>query len=126
MWPRSVFQPGFSLPSHNFPPQDVGPANLAYLTSLTLGATDDWGNPMTFDFLSEVHILVSSPGLPIVKIANSVTFPSGVSTLSLNIVPSVNLIQYLGAGCTIQMEVFGTYPAQDVNLGGQLVATVGL
>jgi hypothetical protein len=106
----------------NIDAQNTGPAGSAELQSLTFAASGGG----SFDFLQEVHFYVDSPGLPELEIANLTTIPAGQTSLTLNVLPNVQLLPYLQAGCTLRSTVTGTAPAQDFSFTGELVAEVGV
>jgi hypothetical protein len=102
--------------------QDTGPADSAKLSSLSFTSS----STAPFDFVQEIHLFVDSPGLPEVEIANLVPVPTGQVTISLNVVPGVQLLPYLQAGCTLRSGVTGNAPAEDFTFTGELVAHVGI
>jgi hypothetical protein len=106
----------------NIDPQNTGPAGSASLQSLTLSASGGG----TFDFIQEVHFYIDSPGLPEVEVANLTAIPAGQTSLSLNVLPNIELLPYLQAGCTLRTSVTGTAPAQDFVFTGELVAEIGV
>ena len=103
---------------------DTGPAQSAYLSSLTLDITPHAMPSGSFDFLDSVHVSVSAPGLPTVEIASVDPVPRGATTLSFTVVANVNLLPYINAGATITSSASGRQPMMDVRFDGVVVITI--
>jgi len=104
----------------------TGPAQHAYLKTLTLSATPHATPSGNFDFLAEVHIFISSPNnssLPKVEIATLNPVPKGQTTISLT-PQNVDLLPYINAGAQIDSQASGTQPKQDFTFDGVIVVTV--
>jgi hypothetical protein len=105
----------------------TGPAKHAFLSSLTLSATPHAAPSGTFDFLSEVHVFVSSPqnaSLPAVEIATLKPVPRGQTTVSFTVVDGVDLLPYVNAGATITASAMGMQPAKDFSYDGRIVIAI--
>ena len=102
--------------------QDTGPADSAKLGALSFTSSSS----ATFDFVQEIHLFVDSPGLPEVEVANLIPVPTAQTTISLDVIPGVQLLPYLQAGCTLRSAVTGNAPASDFTFTGELVAHVGI
>ena len=104
--------------------RNTGPASSANLTSLSLSATPHTAPSGNFDFLDEVHVMISAPNLPAVEIASVKPVPKGQTTLTFTIVPGVNLLPYINGGATIQSTATGHQPMMDLTFDGAVTVTV--
>jgi hypothetical protein len=107
--------------------RDTGPASSASLSSLGFSITPHDAPRGNFDFVDEIHIFVEATRgttLPKVEIANLVPVPKGQTTLSLKIVPNVDLLPYIEAGATISAQASGRMPAAETKYDGRVVVTV--
>ena len=106
---------------------DTGPATSANLKSLTFSALPHAMPSGNFDFVDEIHIFVAAPqssGLPMTEIATLKPVPKGQTTISLAVVPGVNLLPYINAGATISAQASGHQPAMDFSYDGSVVITI--
>ncbi len=105
----------------------AGPLTSAGLRSLTLTATPHGQPSGNFDFLDEVHIYLKSAtnsSLPQVEIATLAAVPRGQTTITLTIVPHIDLLPYLKSGAEITSMATGRQPTQDFTFDGRAVITV--
>jgi hypothetical protein len=107
----------------------AGPATSASLKSLTLQALTHDSPLDSFNFMYDLQVFVAAPSLPMVPIAQtSPTFKGHggtlIETLSLDVVPNVDLLPYINAGATISAQASGDQPAQDFSYDGSLVITI--
>lgn len=103
--------------------RNTGPASAVLLESFTLSTTNTapGGN---FDFLQSLDIFVSAPGLSEVKLASMPKLDKGATTITMTIVPNVNMLAYVNAGATIRASATGSQPSQDVTFVGKVVIRV--
>jgi hypothetical protein len=118
-------QPMLYTQSASISPKDTGPASTVNLQSLTFSLVSGSSTP-NFDFVSSMKVYVSSAKLPQVEVAELSSVPAGAKTVSLNPEPGVNLQAYLSAGCSIDIVLTGTFPAQSVSLDGEIDAWAGM
>lgn len=101
--------------------QGTGPAHSANLKAITFTVSRPAG--ARFDFLSGISVSISATGLPDVEIARLKPVPAG-TTISLDIVPGVDLLPYINAGAKISATAEGNLPPQDTYYTGRVVVTV--
>jgi hypothetical protein len=107
----------------------TGPATSANLKSLTFQALPHDKPSGNFNFVDSIQVFVAAPNLPMVQIAQTPSTFKGngtvqVTTLSLDVVPNVNLLPYINAGATISAQATGRQPAQDFSYDGSVVITI--
>lgn len=108
--------------------RDTGPAHSANLKSLVFTATPHDMPSGSFDFVDEIHIYVApssaSSSLPRVEIARKQPVPKAQTSLSLDVVPGVDLLPYINAGATLSATATGTQPARDFTYDGVVTITI--
>ena len=108
--------------------RDTGPARSANLKSIVFTATPHDMPSGNFDFVDEIHIFVgpssSSSSLPTVEIAREQPVPKGRTSLSLDVVPGVDLLPYINAGATLSATASGTQPAKTFTYDGVVTITI--
>lgn len=104
----------------------TGPATAVFLKELTLSATPAATPSGTFDFLDEVHVFIESSSQAKVEVAKLKPVPRGVSRVTFDVLPAVDLLPSVNAGATLTTSATGTQPAKDFTFTGQVVVTVKL
>lgn len=109
--------------------RDTGPASSVDLKSISFSITPHTTPNGNFDFVDEIHIYVETTQqtpLPKVEIANLSPVPKGQTTISLNVVPNVDLLPYVNAGATLTATASGHQPAQTTTYDGHIVVTINI
>jgi hypothetical protein len=107
--------------------RDTGPASSANLKLLRFQLTPHDAPSGNFDFLDEVHIFIESPSngaLARREIATLAPVPKGATTLTLTIVPGIDLLPYINAGAQITATATGREPSMNVTFDGHITVTV--
>jgi hypothetical protein len=107
--------------------RDTGPAKSANLKAIRFSATPHDSPSGNFDFVSEIHISVSSPSdptLPKKEIAFLRPVPKGQTTIELEVITDVDLLPYVNKGAEISATASGTQPTKDFTYDGQVTITV--
>ena len=109
--------------------RSTGPARSANLKSVKFEITPHDAPSGNFDFVDEIHIFVapassSGSSLPSVEIANLQPVPQGQTTISLTIVPGVDLLPYINAGASISATASGHSPPATVTYDGTVTVTI--
>ncbi|HNN96439.1 MAG TPA: hypothetical protein PKI03_29395 [Pseudomonadota bacterium] len=109
----------------------TGPAQSAGLKALSFRLTNVPNPPRSsdnFDFVDRIEIFVESTksgtSLTKQKVADLLTVPRGVQTLSLQCYPNVDLVPYINEGARISSTAAGKVPPQDVTFDGQITIEV--
>lgn len=109
----------------------TGPAQSAGLKALSFRLTNVPNPPRSsdnFDFVDRIEIFVESAksgsSLSKQKIADLLTVPRGVTTLSLQCYPMVDLVPYINEGARISSMASGKTPPQDVTFDGQITIEI--
>lgn len=109
----------------------TGPAQSAGLKALSFRLTNIPSPPRssdTFDFVDRIEIFIESAkagsSLSKQKIADLLSVPRGVQTLSLQCYPSVDLVPYINEGSRISSSASGKLPAQDVTFDGLITVEI--
>ena len=109
--------------------RSTGPARTARLSSITLAATPHDSPSGNFDFLDQIHVYVDSANdssLPKREVAKLEPVPRGQTSLSLAIVPDVELLPYINQGAEISAQATGRQPTREFHYDGVVVIKVGL
>lgn len=108
--------------------RDTGPARSANLKSIVFTATPHGMPSGNFDFVDAIHIYIepssSTSSLPKVEIARAQPVPKGRTSLSLDVVPGIDLLPYINAGAKLSATATGTQPAQDFTYDGVVTITI--
>jgi hypothetical protein len=99
----------------------TGPATSANLKSVTLAMTAPPGE--TFEFLDSLVVSMAGGTLPEVEVARLRDVPPQ-PRVSLEVVPSVDLLPYIKAGARMKASATGKMPRQTVKFNGKVVVTV--
>lgn len=109
----------------------TGPAQSAGLKALSFRLTNVPNPPRSsdnFDFVDRIEIFVESAksgsSLSKQKIADLLTVPRGVTTLSLQCYPMVDLVPYINEGARLSSTASGKTPPQDVTFDGQITIEI--
>jgi hypothetical protein len=107
--------------------RSTGPATSANLKTIVFRATPHDAPRGNFDFVDEIHIFVEAAAgsaLPKVEIATLKPVPKGLTTLTLDVVPGIDLLPYINVGAVISATASGRQPAQTVTYDGAVTVTV--
>jgi hypothetical protein len=104
----------------------TGPATKAQLKSLTFAIVPHNMPNGNFDFITEAHLFVEAPGLTKTELAKLAPVPRGQTNLSFDVVPNINLLPFINAGCTISATASGTQPTHDITFDGHIVVEVDI
>ena len=100
---------------------DTGPAHSAQLKAITLTVLVPAGE--TFEFLDSLRIFVAADGLERREVAKLEEVPPSGS-ISLQIVPGVDLLPYVEKGATLSATATGHMPRQTIRFAGKVVVTI--
>jgi hypothetical protein len=104
--------------------RNTGPATAAFLNELRFDATQNSG---TFDFIDELHIFIASPqnsSLQKQEIARLVPVPDGKTSITLEVVPGVDLLPYINSGAEISATATGTQPTRTFTFSDAVTITI--
>ncbi len=106
--------------------RDTGPASHVYLKSISLAITPHDAPAGNFDFLDEIHLFAAPMAAPDqkVEIASKVPVPKGAASLTLDVVPNVDLISDVQGGTEITATAKGRAPSQSTSIDGHVVIDV--
>jgi hypothetical protein len=104
----------------------TGPAQKAFLRSLTLAITPHDAPQGNFDFLSEVHLFVEGVGVTKAEVAKLQPVPKSATKLDFTLVPDVDLLPYINAGATITATATGNQPNMDTSFDGHVTVEVDI
>ncbi len=99
----------------------TGPATSAHLKNITLVIKTPADE--TFSFMESISIKIVAEGLPEKEVARLVPVPA-TKSISLEIVPNVNLLPYIHKGATMRAAATGRMPSRTITFDGKVVVRV--